>query len=240
MVESFKIRSESLKRYVKISIDLPKEYNYNNLSYPVIFVFDGQLFYNFLTENTRVIEMDKIVHQCEKQFICVTIQSPTIPEWRMSELNPYYNGDNKDVDTVLSLLFFEYVNNEILGYIKKRYRTDGNYYLLGYKEGAIAAMYMLYNYDSFKGAGLFSIALNNVSNRFKEDLLYSYTSIKDLYLIYGGLNTDTKDDDLFYKLCTQFDSLKPNKLKYDFYVNEDNSYDILKNHLLDYFNFILP
>ena len=73
MVESFKIRAEHLKRYLKISVNLPREYNNNESSYPLVLVFDGQLFYNFLNEETRVIEMEKIIDSINKDFICITL-----------------------------------------------------------------------------------------------------------------------------------------------------------------------
>ncbi len=240
MVESFKIRAEHLKRYLKISVNLPKDYNNSLVTYPLILVFDGQLFYNFLNEETRVIETEKIISSISKDFICITLQSPTINEWRISELNPYYNGESTKVDTVLSLIYYDYIAKELLPLLKNRYRINNNIYLLGYKEGAISSLYMLYAYDEFKGAGIFSIPLKDCSKKLKEDLINRFTCKKDLFLAYGGLNTDTKDDDLFYNLCTQLDSLKVEKLKYEFYENEDNSYNILKNHLKDFFNFILP
>lgn len=240
MVESFKIRAEHLKRYLKISVNLPREYNNNESSYPLVLVFDGQLFYNFLNEETRVIEMEKIIDSINKDFICITLQSPTIPEWRISELNPYYKGNNPSVDTVLSLIYYDYITKELLPILKERYRINDDIYLLGYQEGAIASLYMLYAYEDFKGAGLFSIPLNTCNEKYKDDIFNRCTCKKDLFLAYGGLGTDTKDDNLFYKLCTQLDSLKIEKLKYEFYENEDNSYDILKNHLKDFFNFILP
>ena len=37
MVENFKITAVNLKRIVKISINLPVDYNSNNNEYPVIF-----------------------------------------------------------------------------------------------------------------------------------------------------------------------------------------------------------
>lgn len=238
MVEGFKIGSEKLKRYLKIAVDLPNEYNYSLKTYPLLLVLDGQLFYNFLKEDTKVIDMSQIIHSSNKEFICITLQSPTNDLWRLSELNPYYNGNEKDVDKILSIIYFEYITNELIPMLKNRYRINDDIYLLGYKESAIACLYMLYAYNLFKGAGLFSININECSDKLYKDLKNRCDITKELYLVSGSKNTTTIDDDNYYKLCKELEELNITKLKYDYDSNNNNSYDILKNHILDYLNFI--
>lgn len=240
MIENFKITAQKLKRILKISVNLPSDYNANDMSYPVVIAFDGQLLYNFINESTQEINMAKCLDSCKKDCICITLQSPKIPEWRISELNPYYNGSNTMVDTVLSYIYYDYIVNELIPLLKDRYRFTDDFYLLGFKEGAIAALYMTYRYNIFKGAGLFNPSLENCSIKITEDLQKNFKSDKKIYMYQGSIDTDTKEDDRFYNLYTRLESLKCQMIKLDFDSNSDNSYASFEEHINSFLEFILP
>ena len=231
MVESFKITAKELRRNLKIHVQMPDDYNQNEKAYPMILTFDGQLFYNFIGEDFKVFDTENITKDIKDDVLLIFLHSPSIPAWRMSELNPYYNGDEKDVDTVLSFIFEEYITNTILPLLKQRFRVlDNQVYLLGMKDAAICALHMVYKYQEYNGVALFNPSLSLCKDKINEDLKNNFTCKKSIYLYRGGKDTDTKEDDLFYHLCTRFDSFKTEILKYEFDPDGDNSNADLASH----------
>ena len=234
MVESFKITAKELRRYLKIHVSMPDDYNEHDNKYPVILIFDGDLMYNFIDEDTKKFDTDSMLDGIKDKALFICLHSPSNEAWRMSELNPYYNGDNKDVDKVLSIIYFEYITKTVLTLLEQRYRIDSNQiYLAGFKEGAIAALYMVYSYKEYKGAALYDPSLYLCNDKIHEDMKMKFTCKKSIYLYHGGLNSDTKIDDLFYHLCTRFDSYKTEILLYDYDSLSDNSYEAIANHFKD-------
>lgn len=225
MVESFKITARELRRNLKIHVKMPEDYNQNTKAYPMVITFDGELFYNFIGEDFKVFDTDSLTNNLKNDVLFVFLHSPSIKAWRMSELNPYYNGDDKDVDTVLSFIFEEYITYTVLPLLKQRFRViDNQIYLSGMNEAAICALHMVYKYKEYNGAALFNPTLNLCKDKINEDLKNNFTCKKSIYLYKGGFETSTKEDDLFYHLCTRFDSLKTEYLKYEFNPEGNNSY----------------
>lgn len=233
MLESFKLKATELRRYLKIHIALPKDYHENDNSYPMVLVLDGQYYYDFLGEETKVFDTNKMLEPISDKALFFFIHSPAIPAWRISELNPYYNGSNKDVDKVLSVIYFDYLVNIVIPLLKERYRINDNIYIAGIKDSAIAAIYMLYQYNIFRGAAVYDINLSEVNDKFHEDMKYKFTCKKSVYLFHGGLNSDSKEDDLFYHLCQRFESYKTEILKYDFNSELDNSFASIEEVFAD-------
>ena len=225
MVESFKITAKELRRYLKIHVSMPDDYNEYETKYPLVIVFDGDLMFNFIDENTKKFDTESMLSGIKDKALFVCLHSPSNPSWRMSELNPYYNGNDKDVDKVLSFIYFEYITNTVLPLLLERYRIDEKeIYLAGFNEGAIAALSMVYTYKEYKGAALFNPSLNICSDKLHEDMKMKFTCKKSIYLYRGGLDSSSKEDDLFYHLCTRFDSYKTEILLYNFDSSMDNSY----------------
>lgn len=239
MLESFKLKATELRRYLKIHIQLPKDYHENDKEYPMILCLDGQYYYDFLGEETKVFDTNKMVENIIDKAIFIFIHSPSIEAWRISELNPYYNGSDAEVDKVLSVIYFDYLVNTVIPLLKERYRINDNIYLAGIKDSAIASVYMLYQYNIFRGAALFDINLSNISDKFHDDMKYKFTCKKSIYLFHGGLNSSTKEDDSFYHLCQRFESYKTEILKYDFNSELDNSYASIEQVFEDGINHIM-
>lgn len=240
MVESFKITANKLKRILKISIYLPKGYHSSDKEYPLLLAFDGQLLFNFLNEQTMEMDMTSILDSLNKEVICISLQAPKIEEWRISELNPYYNGNNNAVDTSLSEIFFEYVIYDLLPLLKQRYRINAQKYILGFGASAIAALYMVYKYPLFDGAGLFSPDLINCNENVFIDIENNFNPQKPIFLYHGSKDTDTKFDNLYYKLFTMFQKLECEDFKsaYESYLG--NSSEAWNIHLADFIKFIIP
>lgn len=238
MVESFKITAQKLKRILKISVHLPHEYNLNNEVYPLILILDGQFFFNFINETTQKVN---ITEDLEKtKAICIALHSPKIEAWRISELNPYYNGNDETVDIVLSYIYFDYIVNDLIPLLKQRYRFSNEIYLCGFEESAIAALYMTYKYSIFNGAGLFNPSLSECNNKLNDDLQNNFTSKKKIYLYFGSKDTNEHEDNKFYSLYTRFEALKTEMLLLDYDSAKDNSFTSYKNSINNFFNFILP
>lgn len=236
MVENFKLTAYELKRQLKISIYLPEGYHDNDNYYPVIFALDGQIMFHSLDDNKKEFDLPSILDSCPKKCICVGIHSPANDLWRKSELLPFYNKENSEIDSSLAINFSNYLVEKLYPLIKERYRITDDTYLLGFAEGAMLALYLLYHYDLFKGAGIFSPSVNFCSGHI-EDLINNFNNKKLVYLFYGG---NTEYEDLYYKLYKAFYDLKCSNLIVEYSEDEINDYLCWMTHINDFINFMLP
>ena len=232
MLEGFKITALNLKRRLKVSVHLPDIYYNHDESYPLVIAFDGQDLFDFFLEKTKKINAEKILES--KRAIFVGLHSPSIPAWRMSELNPYYNGNDKDVDPVLSYIYYDYIVNELLPYLKEKYRINDEIYLYGIEEGAISALCMVYKYDIFKGAGLFNPKLDLCNLKLSADLEKHFKVDKRIYMYSGEKKNEPNK---FFDLYLRFLSLGSTSVKLN-YTDEINNYESYENNLSDFMDFI--
>ncbi len=236
MVENFKLTAIELKRQLKISIYLPKNYNDTDTSYPLIYVLDGQMMFHSLDDINKTFDMPDILDSFQKECICIGIHSPKIEEWRVSELCPYYIPDESDVDPSLSINFANYIVNILHPILKQRYRINENVYLLGFQEGAIFNLYSIFHYDLFKGAGVFSPKLEICKNLL-EDIKENYKAEKKVFLYEGGKKSENTD--LFYNLYSLFEDFKCDSLKLIYENEEENNNEYWQKHIPDFLEFIL-
>lgn len=233
MLESFKLTAQKLKRYLKIHVNLPHSYRTTDKKYPLVLSFDGQYYFNFIKENTKKADIDNVINNYE--IIFIAIQSPSNELWRESELNPYYNGKEKQIDKVLSYIFFEYIMHDLIPMFKERYRISNDLYVMGYGKGAIASTYMVNKYPEVKGCGLFSPDFTNVSDEIFTDLDNHYDKTKAIYL-YKGERKESYDDS-FYNLYLEY-----RKYEYEYvildYTDEKNDIKCVENHIATFLNFI--
>jgi len=234
MVEGFKLTVQKLKRILKVSISLPAGYDQNNDKYPCVLAFDGQLLFDFLDEKTK--KMDLSVSASHSRSIIVGIHSPKIEAWRMSELNPYYNGNDASVEPVLSIIYFDYIINELLPYLKRKYRISDDIYALGFNEGTIAATYLQYHYSVIKGMGLFNPNLDIVNEKFYEDIETKFDVNKKIYL-YKGDKVDGEITE-FYNFYIRLEALKPISSKIDYVNDSDNTYSGFEKYLGSFIEYI--
>jgi len=234
MVEGFKLTVQKLKRILKISVNLPAGYDKNTDSYPAVLAFDGQYLFDFLDEKTKQMDINKTASFA--RVVTIGIHSPKIEAWRMSELNPYYNGNDKNVETVLSIIYFEYIIHELLPFLKKKYRISDDIYVLGFNEGAIAATYMQYHYEQIKGMGLFNPPLDIVSQKFYEDIEDKFDETKKIYL-YKGEKKDGEISD-FYNFYIRLMAKHPQNIKLDFIEDSKNDMNGFENYLGSFYEFI--
>lgn len=237
MVENFKITAKELKRQVKISIYLPKNYNDSEKNYPLLYVLDGQMMFHSLDDGNKTFDFPTILDDCPKECICVGIHAPKLEEWRISELCPYYRKDESLVDSSLAFIFADYFVHTLHPIIQERYRITEDVFLLGFTEGAIFNLYALSHYALFKGAGIFSPRLENCEYVLP-DLDKNFDCSKAVYLYFGGKNAPYTD--LFYSLYSKFEELHCEKLKLIYEEEEENGCFSWQNHLKDFLLFLLP
>jgi len=234
MVEGFKLRALELKRNLKISIYLPNNYKEDlSISYPLIITFNGEHLFKFIDSDKRKFDLNELFNESNSNYIVAGIHSPDRLDWLKSELNPYYKGNIETVDTSYSLNFSNYITNDLLPLLKLKYRINNTIYLMGFQDGAIAALNMTYMYDIYKGALIFNPNLNECNNNLYEDLLLRFQSKKRIYLYKGEINSSKLDGELFYKLQTILERIGIEYFILDYDLNSDNSYDSYKDHLIN-------
>lgn len=236
MVENIKITAREIKRTLKLSIYLPKHYNENNNSYPLVYAFDGQMMFHSLDDNDKTFDLPSILDDINAECICIGLHSPKIEAWRLSELCPYYNGNNNEVDTVYSTNYINYISKILHPLLKERYRINENVYLLGFNEGAFLSIYGAYHDRLFKGAGLFSPSLE-MCKGMNEDINNNFDKTKAIYMYYGQKNTEYSE--LFYELYKFLEGLQCEKLKLSYEPEEENNYRSWQKFIADFFKFIL-
>ena len=231
MPESFRLKALKLKRMLKINVVLPKKYDYNDHNYPLFIALDGQFLFDFMDEKTRKVNIeDEIINE---DIIFVSLHSPNIPDWRISELNPYYNGNHEQVDKILAYIYADYIANDLINFLKDKYRVSDDIYLYSSDLSSILGIYMIYRYDNFKGLGLFLPKIDDVDDKFKNDIIKNMKKDKKIY-IYSG----ESDNDDYYKIYQLLDK-ETNNIMLDYIEDENDDYDNIKNHMNTYFDYLL-
>lgn len=144
--ETIKSASENLER--KIYVQLPINYGQVNKRYPVILLFDAQdqSLYNYTSSAVdRLIWTNDIP---EAIFIGI------VQNDRSKELN----FENYEIS---SLKFLDFIKNDLLTYLSKKYALNGYYTLIGHSLGGQFVTNATMTYpETFKSAISISGALN--------------------------------------------------------------------------------
>lgn len=140
MLESFMINCYPLNRRIKVTINLPQDYNTTGRYYPVLYLFDGQNVYNKEDSFTgNSLQFDEIIDQLQlegKEVIYITIASASNPERRLQEYK----------ETKLA----NFITNSIHPYLKERYRMNNYIYSLSCGLSTLNNL-ALANCEDFKG-----------------------------------------------------------------------------------------
>lgn len=228
MVEGFKITASKIKRILKLAIHLPDDYYHSDKKYPLLLVFEGGLFFNFLTEDNKIIDLKTILDKYDKEFITIGLFSPKLPEWNISELDPYYSGDNESVDTSYSSIYFDYIVNDLLPLLNQKYRFDDNITLLGINTGALAIIPFMSKYEIIKKGIMISPSLNITNNLIINDL--DKIKNKVLYIYLGEKDTDLETLNMFYKIEKESIN-KDLRIILDYNTELDNSTSNIEKHI---------
>lgn len=237
MVENFKITAFELKRQLKISIYLPKNYNIEDKKYPVIYFLDAQVIFASVDDKDKEIDLPSILNDSGLECICVGIHSPKNEEWKISELVPYFKRNESKIDPSLSFIFINYLINNLHSLLGQRYRFNDDVFIFGFNEGAILALYSVGHYKFFKGGAVFSPRLD-LCDGYLRDINDNFTQSSPIYLFFGGKNTENSNS--FYNLFTALEERINDKVKLIYEENLENNLSSWKQYILDAIKYLLP
>lgn len=236
MVEGFKITASKIKRVLKLAVHLPNDYYHNNKKYPLLLVFEGGLFFSFLTEDNKIIDMKKILDNCDNEFITIGLFSPRIPEWNISELDPYYSGNDEKVDISYSSIYYDYIVNDLIPLLSQKYRFNDDIGVMGINIGAISVIPLLAKYDTFKKGIIISPAFDITNDLIIDDI--NKIKNKKIYMYLGGKDAPLESLNTFYKIENII--LENNDNTNIIFENEnDNSIETIKKHIQKGLDFIV-
>ncbi len=230
MVEGFKLTAGKIKRILKLSVHIPDDYYTNNKSYPLLLVFDGGIFFSYLNEDNKEIDLKEILDKYNKEFITIGLFKPRLEEWNISELNPYYSGDMEGVDISYSSIIVEYIINELIPLLKQKYRFDDNISVMGYNWGAATVISVLAKYDKIKKGIIFSLPFDEINDLLFEDL--NTINNKAIYVYQGGVDISDIAKDKYLKLNEYLEN--SNNLYYiDYDKNSNNGIEAISVRIMN-------
>ena len=233
MLENFNITSILLKRHVKISVYLPKNYNSNNDTYNSLILLDGQnIFYDNYADSGISMKLSTTLDELEVNTIVFAIHSPKNPDWRLSEFIPY-NINNDKLDHTLAYKFVDFFEETLLPLLEFRYRLNDNKAIIGFKEGSIAAAYISSYISKFKHIGLFSPTISMCKNDSME-LFTKLINTRIIHLFYG--EDDNEISEAAYDIFKTLDSINNQNIIFDYEQNEKNDINSWKNHIITFIN----
>lgn len=233
MLENFNVTSLLLKRHVKISVYLPKNYNGSSEEYNSIFLLDGQnIFYDNYADNGISMKLANSLDDNEANVIVFAIHSPKNNDWRLSEFIPF-KTENENMDPTLAYKFVDFINDSLLPLLEYRYRLNNNRTIIGFNEGAISAAYIANHINKFNYVGLFSPVCNLCYN----DTLNLFSEVvkkKIVHLYYGGL--DEEFDNIGYKIFQVLDKTNNQNVVFDYEANQKNDIIVWNKHIISIIN----
>jgi predicted alpha/beta superfamily hydrolase len=129
--------SKSVGDAFDIYISLPDDYQDSDMSYPVLYVLDGDVAYGMATSIARYLQIGGNI----PELIIVGIGYGTVDKSAGNERKRDYRpGETGDAENFLSFL-----NDELFPYIDSTYRTiPGERTIEGYSIGGLFALYSLF------------------------------------------------------------------------------------------------
>lgn len=115
--ETVSLESASLQRKVKIQVSLPEDYHTGAFRYPVVIVFDGAGYFDLVS---------KYIKELNRYF-----KIPELIVIGVDNTNRFDEFVDSEFDS-----FFEFVDKELPGYIKKNYRVQEGFIGVGHSLGA--------------------------------------------------------------------------------------------------------
>lgn len=171
MLESFKINCFPLNRSIRITINLPKNYNNTNRYYPVVYFLDGQNVFNDKDSLSGIsLNLQESIDKLEsigKHAIYVCIASAIDKDKREKEYK----------ENTLS----DFIINEIHPLLQARYRMNNYIYAFGCSKACYQALRLGYS-SEFKGAILLSPVgdFKNIDKPVQTKLIFLYAGKTEL------------------------------------------------------------
>lgn len=169
------IESEILEEKRLVQIYLPSNYEESEEKYPVVYLLDGQLFFNHAISLSNKFRQSKLT----PDFIIVGINT-SYPQ----RFGHFSNGMDK---------FIEFMSEEMIPYIEVNYRTNNEKILFGWEyAGSLGFNNMLKNTIAFDGyllASPFPIwdQIDNLDSLDSTNMMLYFSSIgPDEFSVYHG------------------------------------------------------
>jgi len=229
MVEGFKLTAEKIKRILKLTVHLPNDYYTNNKYYPLLLVFDGGIFFSYLNEDNKSINLKDILDKYDNEFITIGLFKPRLEEWNISELNPYYSGNMEGVDISYSSIFSEYIVNDLIPLLKQKYRFTDNISVMGIKTGGVEVISILSKYDKIKKGIIYSLPFDEINDLLFDDL--SKINNKSIYIYQGGI--DFIDTNNYFEKLKEIIEGSNNEFIIDYDKESSNNIDDINNHIIN-------
>lgn len=122
------IESKVLNERRKLIVNLPKEYSTSNSTYPVLYVLDG---------NERgLLDAMKATQELRAEFIIVAIPNTDRDRDMMPLSTPTYEVTNPGAEN-----FLAFIGDELIPYIEKNYRVNGESTIRGRSLSGLFIMY---------------------------------------------------------------------------------------------------
>lgn len=122
------IQSKILDEKRQLIVNLPKEYNISNITYPVLYVLDGN--------ETGLLDAITATRKLRTEFIIVAIPNTKRDRDMMPLSTPTYEVTNPGAEYFLS-----FIGNELIPYIEKNYRSNGKRTIRGRSLSGLFVMY---------------------------------------------------------------------------------------------------
>jgi predicted alpha/beta superfamily hydrolase len=220
--EKFEMHAEILNQDRVIYIRLPKDYDTSNVDYPVHFILDAEVTFHIYTGLIEILAEDEQIQDA------IIIGIPNVD--RNFDFDPKANGYK----------FLEFITEELIPYVDREYRTNGNRLLCGYSMGGTYVIFALMNAtDSFNNYLSGSpYRLNIFSDSAIDDLSKKIRKTRTLYTSIGE-NDLEQELERFTSFCEMLDKATINDLSFKYEVIPDRDhYNSFTINWQDGLNFI--
>ncbi|WP_204346608.1 alpha/beta hydrolase [Psychroserpens algicola] len=212
------LQSKILNENRPIIVSLPKDYETSNETYPVLFLLDGSV--------NNLIDARLIIHNLRLEIIIVAITNTDRDRDMMPISRPSYEVENPKAENFISFL-----ETELVPYIDKKYRTNGQKTIRGRSLSGLFVMYAFLSkpelFDNYIGncAGWFA-DMNTYFNKLADKSFQNKDNLKGKKIFVANSLADPLDPnkeihqsmvDLFKRMKYELD----NRIKFEYKTYEN-------------------
>ncbi|MCK8481704.1 alpha/beta hydrolase [Psychroserpens algicola] len=212
------LQSKILNENRPLIVSLPKDYETSNLTYPVLFLLDGSV--------NNLIDARLIIHNLRLEIIIVAITNTDRDRDMMPISRPSYEVENPKAENFISFL-----ETELVPYIDKKYRTNGQKTIRGRSLSGLFVMYAFLSkpelFDNYIGncAGWFA-DMNTYFNKLADKSFQNKDNLKGKKIFVANSLADPLDPnkeihqsmvDLFKRMKYELD----NRIKFEYKTYEN-------------------
>ncbi|WP_242203143.1 alpha/beta hydrolase [Aestuariivivens insulae] len=178
-----------LKRTRKVSVYLPPNYETSNLSYPVLYMQDGQNVFDLKTSFSGEWEVDETLNKLynENHFSLIVVAIDHGGDTRLSEYSPW---DNVKYGKGEGEAYVDFLVSTLKPAIDKAYRTKPDREdtaIMGSSMGGLISHYAFFKYPDFFGkAAVFSPSFWYAEDCFEFTKQHANLSDSKVYYLVGG------------------------------------------------------